>query len=326
MDLQVAYSSDDNYAQHVGVSMLSLFENNKEFDTIVVYILDNNISKDNKEKLAMIAEKYVRKIIIIEITSLLNKIPLHIGKTIAVSSYARLFLSSVVPNDVEKIIYIDCDCVVTASLVELWKTKLGDCYIAGVADTISQYSENYTEIGLQETDLYINAGMILINLNKWRINHIEQKLIDFIVQRKGSVRHHDQGTINGVLHGYCKIIHPKYNVMSVFFSMTKEQMIKYYHLRDYRYVTAELEEAIRMPSIIHYTPGFVGRPWVEGCKHPLKNKYIKYLKMTPWKDVPLQKDNRKAVEKSILFLYNHLPFNIAHQICKIAFKSLRGIA
>ena len=31
MSLNIAYSSDDNYAQHLGVSMLSLFENNKKF-------------------------------------------------------------------------------------------------------------------------------------------------------------------------------------------------------------------------------------------------------------------------------------------------------
>jgi len=324
MDLQVAYSSDDNYAQHVGVSMLSLFENNKEFDDIVIYILENNISVDNKSKLSIIAKSYGRKITFTEISSLLDKISLNIGNSIAVSSYARLFLSSVVPSEVEKILYIDCDSVITNSLAELWKTDLSACYIAGVADTVSQYSENFTEIGLQEVDMYINAGMILIDLNKWRINNAEQKFIDFIAQRNGKVRHHDQGTINGVLHNYCKIIHPQYNVMSVFFTMTKDQIIKYYNMNGYYYSEEELREAIRMPVIIHYTPGFVGRPWVKDCKHPLKNMYIKYLQMTPWKDVPLQKDNRKPVEKGILFLYDNLSFNLAYRICKIAFKSLRG--
>ena len=41
--LNCAYSFMDNYAQHAGLSILSLFENNIEADEINVYILDNNI-------------------------------------------------------------------------------------------------------------------------------------------------------------------------------------------------------------------------------------------------------------------------------------------
>ena len=202
--------------------------------------------------------------------------------------------------------------------------KLNDCYIAGVADTVSQYSENFTQIGLEETAIYINAGIILIDLKKWRLNQIEEKFIDFIAQRAGKVQHHDQGTINGVLHDHCKIIHPKYNVMSVFFSMTKDQIVNYYNMNSYYYLKEELQEAINMPVIIHYTPGFVGRPWIMNCKHPLKDLYQTYLKMTPWKDVPLKRDNRKLTERMILLLYNKLPFKFAYGLCNILFETIRG--
>lgn len=319
MKLQVAYSSDNNYAQHVGVSMVSLFENNRDFNDIVVYILENDISWNNKSRLTMIAEQYGREIFFIEMAVLLNKLPLNIGNSIAISAYARLFLASIIPVDVDRILYIDCDSIINESLADLWRIDFNDCYIAGVFDTICPFSENYTNIGLSEADTYINSGVMLIDLNKWRMNNIEQKLIDFIIQRKGKVHHHDQGTINGVLHSRCKIIHPKYNVMSVFFTMSRDQVINYYNMNDYYYSTEEMKEAIMMPVIVHYTPGLVGRPWIKGCKHPLKDLYLQYLKMTPWKDVPLHKDNRNFAERTVMFLYRNLPFEFANKICKTVF-------
>lgn len=317
MNLQVAYSSDNNYAQHVGVSMLSLFENNKEFANVSIYILDNNISAGNKAKLLAIVEEYGRKVIFVEVAFLLEKLPLKIGNSIAISSYARLFLASVIPDEADRIIYLDCDSIINGSLAELWQTDLDTCHIGGVADTVSQFSNNYAAIGLAQEDTYVNAGVLLIDLNKWRLDCIEQKLFDFIRQRNGKVCHHDQGTINGVLHNSCKILHPQYNAMSVFFSMTRKQMIKYYNMIHY-YSAKELKEAVNKPVIIHYTPGFVGRPWIKGCIHPMGNLYMNYFKMSPWRNEPLQKDSRGLNERIVMFLYNKLPFELAHFLCKMA--------
>ena len=65
MRLVVVYSSDNNYVQHTGVSILSLLDNNRHFKDISIYVIDNEISKDNKEKLVEICRSYKRKIIFI---------------------------------------------------------------------------------------------------------------------------------------------------------------------------------------------------------------------------------------------------------------------
>ena len=61
--LNVLYLTDNNYAPFAGVSVTSLFINNKNIDNIVVYIIDDNISGDNKEKFNLLARKYNREII-----------------------------------------------------------------------------------------------------------------------------------------------------------------------------------------------------------------------------------------------------------------------
>ena len=58
--LNLVYSTDDGYVQHLAVSMLSLLENNRHIEEIKVYILDNQISEGNKNELKKICDQYKR--------------------------------------------------------------------------------------------------------------------------------------------------------------------------------------------------------------------------------------------------------------------------
>lgn len=66
-ELMVAYASDDNYAKYLGISMLSLFQNNKVFKEIRVFVLDCGIGHENLEKLGEIATQFDREIIFLPV-------------------------------------------------------------------------------------------------------------------------------------------------------------------------------------------------------------------------------------------------------------------
>jgi lipopolysaccharide biosynthesis glycosyltransferase len=317
MTLRVVYSSDNNYAQHVGVSMTSLFQNNKEFNDINIYLIENNISIENKNNLKLISEKYNRKIMFIDFNGFSNKLKLNIGNSISINSYARLFLSSVIEMNVDKVIYLDSDSVINKSLYELWNTDISEFYAAGVLDTVSENTK--LRINIDPKSAYINAGMLLINLKKWREEDIEKRFIEFINAHNGEVFHHDQGTINGVLHEKFLILHPKYNAMTTYYTMSRHEIMQYYGLKDY-YSYSELVEATKNPVFIHFTPAFVNRPWIKGCKHPLAAIYREYLDMTPWRGTDFYEDKRGRGEKIVAFLYNNFPFNMAQGICRLIFK------
>lgn len=302
--LVVAYSSDDNYAQHVGISMLSLFENNKKYNEIVVFIIDNNIGLENKKKIFKIGEQYKRKIKFIDFDKFRNKLNLDIGNSISISLYCRLMLASMIGNEFDKVIYFDSDSVILESLDELWNLNLDDYYVAGVLDTVAKGAK--LKIGLKEKDNYVNSGMLLINLKRWRKDNIEEKFLDFIKEHNGNVYHHDQGVINGVLNKKILIINPKYNCNSNFYIFKVEEIKDIYMINDY-YSQQEVNEAIDNPIFLHYTPGFFNRPWMNNCKHPLKKEYIKYKELSPWKQSDLFTDNRKWKIKFLVFLYYILP-------------------
>ena len=55
--MNILYTCDNNYVWLMGISMTSLFDNNKDMKEITVYLIGDNISDENREKLTEIAEK-----------------------------------------------------------------------------------------------------------------------------------------------------------------------------------------------------------------------------------------------------------------------------
>jgi lipopolysaccharide biosynthesis glycosyltransferase len=310
--LNIVYSSDNLYAQHVGVSMISLFENNKDLEHIRVYLIENQISEDNKNHLKIIARSYKRTVEFMKFSMISDKLKLSIGNSISINAYARLFLASLLPR-ADKVLYLDCDTIINDGLSELWNMDIENVDVAGVCDTVSD--DTKASINREPNHTYINSGILIMNLKRWRTRDLENKFVKFIDKHRGYVFHHDQGTINGVCEKI-SLLHPKYNAMSTFFTMSRKEMMQYYGMKHY-YSEFELKQAVNDPVIIHFTPAFVTRPWVKGCKHPLASLYKKYLDMSPWRGKAMYEDRRSHGEKIIAFMYNHLPFKLANGISKI---------
>lgn len=318
MNLIIVYSSDDNYAQHTGVSILSVLDNNRHFKNIDIYVIDNDISNENKNRLNDIVNKYNRNINYIEFEKYKQKLKLDMKWDISISAYARLFISSILPNNIDKVLYFDCDTIIVNKLDELWNIDIKDYYVAGVGDTVS--IEVKESVGMDREFNYINSGMLLINLKKWREDYIENQFIEFIDKHRGCVNHHDQGVINGVLYKKCKLLHPKFNIMTTYYTMKRKDIITYYGISNGFYTQEEIDDALNNPVYIHYTPGFTTRPWIKGCKHPKKEIYLRYLDNTPWNYYVPKKDNSKFKIKFINSLYRNLPFNIANTLVRKLMK------
>lgn len=303
--LCAAYAADDNYTKYLGISMLSLFLSNKAFTKIEVFILDCGITNPNKEKLQSIAEKYNRQIYFISMKEAVSGLDLHMGtRKISIASYARLFLASIIPESYNRILYLDCDTIVREYLVEFWMVELKGYLVAGVRDTVDSFF--LKKIGLETDEYYVNAGIILINLEGWRREKIEKNFMDFICKFNGNVPHHDQGTINGVCRKKKRIVAPGYNVTSNIYTFSAKTIKKIYFMKNF-YSQKELEEAKKHPAILHFTTGLVGRPWEKNCTHPMREEYLKIAKMSPWKEDSLLPDSRKLSVKVFSGFYRLVP-------------------
>ena len=148
--MNVAFSSDNKYVKQLEISMISLFENNKE-KNINVYVIDNGIEEKNKEKLNHIAKRYNNIIKYYGFNELTSG--LETDKSFPVSSFGRIFLPRI--KEIDKIIYFDCDSIIADSIESLYNIDISDYYVAGVQDTVYNFYKEL--IGLDKDYRYINA-------------------------------------------------------------------------------------------------------------------------------------------------------------------------
>lgn len=278
--MNIVFSTDDNYAPLTGVAIFSILESEKYYkDEIKIFILDGGVSHDNKLFINKLTEHKSCSIVFIDTRTLENEIDSLIKLPVrSLATWYRIFLPRVLPDNVKKVIYLDCDSYINDTLQELWEIDMESYDVAGVLDIISE--ENKAAIGLKASDPYINAGMLVINVDRWRKEGVQEKLIDFINKKKGKVAYHDQGTINAICRKK-KILHPKFNAMTPFFVLSSCQLQKYHKLGSY-YSEKEITEAKQQPVFCHLTPYLVDRPWAKGNFHPLQKQYMSLANRTVW--------------------------------------------
>ena len=142
-------ASDVNYARHLGVLITSISKNMGD-EKIRYWILSNNIDERNKQLLNGLSNNQL-KIIIVDADETDLKFAqksLQTNAHVSLSTYLRLFISKYVPQDIHRILYLDCDMVCKGSLRELLDMPFNKKSILGVEDILS--NENKNRLGIEK--------------------------------------------------------------------------------------------------------------------------------------------------------------------------------
>jgi lipopolysaccharide biosynthesis glycosyltransferase len=264
--------------------LLSLFENNKDMHEIHVFILESGISDENKLRLTELAQSYSRDIHLIPMPDIekLMGMSLFIANHISLSSFSRLFAASLLPESVDKILYMDGDIIVRGSLKEFWETDLTGFMLGGIHAHGGGAVKK--SVFLKKEDPYIFAGLLLINLAEWRRQQIENHFICFAKAYNGKVPVEDMGIINGVLSRHVKLCHPKYNFTWKYLKHDYEELKRRWGYEAYREET--IREAKENPVIFHYVAA--DKPWHKGYDGPYRDEFLHYKSISAWADTPLQ--------------------------------------
>lgn len=281
-EINICLASDNNYVCYASVLIASILLNANADDNLNIYILENGISDENKEKVLSLKRIKDFNIKFVSPDNNLFKPYLDI-KThayLTMPAYYRLKLPSLLP-DVDKIIYFDCDMVVNSSLKELFYSDLNGNYIGGVLDVRPFRMNRKSKLPL--FNLYVNSGMLLIDLKKWREENVEEQFLNYAINNKEDIFCGDQQIINYVLQGKIKRLPNKWNVQSSNF-MNRSSLMKY-------------------PNVIHYIAQH--KPWEYASINYFKNYYFEYLSYTPFAMSPEEKykyevlGQRESIKKYI---------------------------
>ena len=269
---------DKNFVMPTGVMMYSVCVNNADVDIVFHVIKDESVTDKDRIDLEETVMAFERKTIVfydIDVTLFPEFPNVNVDSRVTQASYYRLMLSKILPDNIDKILYLDGDVIVRYSLLNLWNTELGEKAIAAVTDMSEGVKEYFDRLNYPVQAGYFNSGVLLINLQYWREHNVVRLFIDFMVEHEDLIQLWDQDILNAVFFDKKMTLPVKYNLQKGFL----------YKEADYDYMRYEKEiiEARKDPVIVHYTGT---KPWVYYSrvpKHPFASLFYKYQSQTKWK-------------------------------------------
>lgn len=318
--MNVLYTCDNNYVWLMGISVISLFENNKNIDKLDVYLLGERISEENKSTLSKIGEKYGREIIIVDFPKI--DIPQSlISARWPLSAFTRLYSGRLLPIHLNRVLYLDCDTIIQGDVSELDFLDIDDKVVYGVKDCIGKlYKEN---IGIDSQGVYVNAGVLLFNLIELRKIDIKYTIDTYMKKYERFINYADQDILNGIFFNRIGTLEPKYDLMTIDVAHCYEDIIKLRKPTNF-YSKEEIEAAVNDPVIIHYTTNMrIVRPWYANTNHPFAVEFKKYMEISPWNRRRLQDLVFTSKEAKVIGILEKLPKTVAFRILGLIHSTLK---
>jgi len=214
-EIPIFFTADDNYIPYLDVAISSLIANASKDYFYRIIVLNTGIRTENVAKVKM-NERPGFAIDFIDISSQIENIKAYFKNVyhFSIVTYYRIFIGSLFPQ-YDKIVYLDCDIVVLGDISKLYNTPLGENIFGAVSDQYVAATEEfrlYAEkaIGV-DPDTYFNAGVLLISLEQFRKNDIENKFKNLIKEHNFDLLDPDQAYLNYLCFGKTLILPSGWN-------------------------------------------------------------------------------------------------------------------
>jgi lipopolysaccharide biosynthesis glycosyltransferase len=293
----VLCAADENYVRPLAVTLHSAASQLATGSFLQVVLLDGGISESSwvglKETLVGLPVSL--QVIRPDLNLVSGFATSH---HISHAAYLRLLASKLLPEHVEKVIYLDSDLLVLDDVAKLWKVELGEDYCAAVPDIACPFIDakeyfsngetaegsfgsvpyvaaispipNWRELGIDGTGRYFNSGVMVMNLKRWRQDDVVQQLFDCLRVNREHVWCWDQYALNVVFAGKWQPLEPRWNQGSHVYQYPGENHCP---------IAADQFVAMRdNPAILHYTTEY--KPWMHRPFHPQRQRFFEVLDKT----------------------------------------------
>ena len=301
-ELNVLYACDENYAPFAGVSMTSLFMNNRDLDRIRVYLVLDNVSEENQARYRELARQYGREVVLIDAKDVVEKIkalniPMYRG---SYTTNFRLFFTDYIQDPMDKLLYLDCDTLITGSLRPLLELDMGDNWLAMVMGSMMLRRSKVFDYQAP-----YNAGVLLVNVDLWRAEAVAEKLLNHTTHVRAQYVNPDQDLLNVVCAGHIMCLPPEYNFPPI--HRVVSDKIYYREAKPDFYTPDQIQNAREHPVILH-TYRFLGQfPWHKDTLHPDVELFDRYMAASPWKDYQKKPASQALSFRVERVLYQILP-------------------
>ncbi len=195
--MNLLFALDQNYIPQLKVLLTSLWINNPG-EIFSLYLMYNNLPSQTLDELATWCKKTGYELSPIEVEeSLFQSAP--VNNRYPVEMYYRLLAAQILPDHVEKILYLDPDILVINPIRPLWETELDTHLFAAAAHTgKTELANNVNRIRLGVEHDYYNSGVLLMNLRQCRKEIVPKEIFDFVESHRKELMFPDQDILNAM--------------------------------------------------------------------------------------------------------------------------------
>ena len=265
--MNILISSNDNYVMPLTVLLQSLFDNHRE--PMVFWFLWSDLKEENRTFFSDYIHANGSEVHWLHVDEEAFR-GLPTKKYISTETYYRLLAAELLPQDLDRILWLDADMVVNGSLQALYETDLEGYTVAACPHgTVMKATmmENCRNIGIVHPEQYFNAGVMLCSLSAWRSLDIPDR-------------------INGILSKEHRFMFPGQDLTNLIFNGTvKTENWKFWNCMTHSILSEDLPELKETARIIHFA-GFA-KPW-QFYDLPFADVWKAYYDRTPFAGKPLK--------------------------------------
>ncbi|MBT6326134.1 MAG: AMP-binding protein, partial [Bdellovibrionales bacterium] len=268
----VVYALDFNYVSFLKVSLKSLEYHYKSKKKLDIYIIDLGLFEYHKKEIVNIIKNENIQIhwVTPDISEIAKKIPSD--KSIYETSvYYWLFLSLYLPEQLDKVVMIDCDTIIKTDISKLGETDLRDFGFFAVVDSLRPCFQdggvnNYRDLNIDGNTAYFNSGVLVLSMSYWNKNNLTDKFSKCIIEHKENLLLlPDQYPFNVVLYNKIGQLDPRWNKYAFDDNIEEAFIIHYAGEKSVHYLN-QFKNEFRFFEQLNSTDDFIKKAtfWNEG--------------------------------------------------------------
>lgn len=310
-NLAISLETSDYFAPYASVTLLSIIEHISPEYHYDFLVFTWDMQEENALKMTSMADG--KDNVSIRVIDVSNKIRYYAELAKQRKDYDRFSAAGIVrllfPRLLENydvVLNFDCDMLICSDVSELFQYDLTDYYMGAVRDMIIYaiaknnpneiYTNNlvFNKLKLSSLDEYLNAGLLLLNLKKMRLELSQKEIIDYARDDGSFYRCYEQDAFNGLFSGHKLVLPPEWNwfVDAAKIISGAKTRISSCDINLKNYYAAE-----NGVKNYHFLTKY--KPWQDAEKVPYSNKWWNAARKSPFfNDILLRTDNRMESNRS----------------------------
>ena len=259
---------DENYLMPCKVMLKSFFASNPNERGVTVYLLHSAIPAGRLEELADFCSGFGAELKPVAVDAVLFE-NAPTSKRYPKEMYYRLLSPLILPQEVERVLYLDPDMLIINPLRPLWELNLyGKTFAAASHTGLTEMANEINQVRLDTEHEYFNSGVMLIDLNAARKLVTAEDVF-------GCVREYEK-----------ELILPDQDVFNILYGRETQpidDVIWNYDVRNFsKYLIRstgkhDLRWVMQNTAVLHFCGK--NKPWHEEYKNPFGMLYLHYMKL-----------------------------------------------